>query len=118
MNRLKRLLLRRLGVDENERRYNQNEACDKNTQSGHGRQFSDGLHAINEYGLIVSSRLNQFNLVSFRGIDKGDRTAFAMGMRAIAEWIAFLFRFARELFEVVHLEGQMSEIRADYHRPA
>ena len=39
-------------------------------------------------------------------------------MRAVRQRISFGCRFSRELFQIVHFKGEMSQVRANHDRPA
>ena len=62
--------------------------------------------------------LDQFNFVSFGRVDKGDRTAVAMRMRAIGERITFGRSLFCEFCQIVHLERKMGKIGSNHNRAA
>src|SRR6185369_1419657 len=67
---------------------------------------------------IALAALNELDLVAFRRVDKGDRSATSSRMRTIGERIALGRGLFRELLDVVDFEGEMSQIRTDHDRAA
>ena len=62
--------------------------------------------------------LDEFDLVALGGVDEGDDAAGAGGRGAIAQRKALRRGVAGEGVEIVHLEGEMREVRADDDRAA
>jgi hypothetical protein len=80
-----------------------------------GRKLAIKIRSAQGHGLQILPALNQFDLVTFRRVDKCDHAAAGSLVRAIGKWITFRGRFPREFFEIVHLKREMSQVRANHH---
>ena len=92
---------------------------DAGLKTAHHRRASYWLEPVTQANrwpkrvLQIAAALDQFNLVTFRRINESNHAAAFGPVRSVGKRITLGRRFPRELFEIIHLEGEMSQVRPD-----
>jgi LysM repeat protein len=88
-------------------------------------QFCDGPNrgaatvgfADNPKGILDLSVLDQLDLIPFRGVHKGDDAARGGLCRTIGKRKSLSCSMECKLFQIIHLEGEVCQVRSNHNRP-
>src|SRR5437879_3547661 len=81
-------------------------------------KFHKGFRSVTTAFARLLPPLNQLNLVAFRRVDEGEDAAGGGRGGAVGVFQAESREVFAEFFEVVHLEGQVRQVRLHLHRTA